>query len=229
MSPQCCRCNGNGRCKGCLCARSRRICTNTPSHNGRCENLSRATASEVATQPPDAAGWRRICTGFHGASNDLCRAIAALSRRICTTFTDPMGLAALTACRLIPLSKDPGVRPIGICETIRRIIGKAVLKVTKSDIQLAVGSLQLCAGHKAGCEAAIHAMHQIFEDEETEGVLLVDAKNAFNSLNHAAALHNSQILCPSLAPILINIYIPRQCRTIRCWRIHPLSGGNNSR
>ena len=59
----------------------------------------------------DAAGWRRICTGFHGASNDLCRAIAALSRRICTTFTDPMGLAALTACRLIPLSKDPGYGP----------------------------------------------------------------------------------------------------------------------
>ena len=37
-------------------------------------------------------------------------------------------------------------------------------------------------------------------------VLLVDAKNAFNSLNRAAALHNCQVLCPSLAPILINIY-----------------------
>ena len=118
-----------------------------------------------------------------------------------------MGLAAVTACRLIPLSKDHGVRPIGICETTRRIIGKAVLKVTKLDIQLAVGSLQLCAGHKARCETAIHAMHQIFEDEEIEGVLLVDAKNTFNSLNRAAALHNSQILCPSLAPILINIYV----------------------
>ena len=78
--------------------------------------------------------------------------------------------------------------------------------MTKEDIQDAVGPLQLCAGHDAGCEAAIHAMRKIFDDEETEGVLLVDAKNAFNSLNRSAALHNCQVLCPSLAPILINIY-----------------------
>ena len=49
-------------------------------------------------------------------------------------------------------------------------------------------------------------MCRIFHDEETEVVLLVHAKNAFNSLNHAAALRNSQVLCLSHAPILSNIY-----------------------
>ena len=39
-----------------------------------------------------------------------------------------------------------------------------------------VGSLQVCAGHEAGCEALIHAMKHIFENEESaEAVLLVDA------------------------------------------------------
>ena len=173
-------------------------------------DLIRSTALKVqgsaGPSGMDATGWRRICTGFHGASRDLCNALAAFTRRICSTFTDPSGLAAFIASRLIPLNKNPGVRPIGICETVRRIVGKAVLNVTKADIQSAVGPLQLCAGHDAGCEAAIHAMRKIFDDEETEGVLLVDAKNAFNSLNRAAALHNCQVLCPSLAPILINIY-----------------------
>ena len=173
-------------------------------------DLIRSTALRVqgsaGPSGMDAAGWRRMCTAFHGASKDLCNALAAFTRRICSTFTDPSGLAAFIACRLIPLNKNPGVRPIGICETARRIVGKAVLKVTKEDIQDAVGPLQLCAGHDAGCEAAIHAMRKIFDDEETEGVLLVDAKNAFNSLNRSAALHNCQVLCPSLAPILINIY-----------------------
>ena len=75
--------------------------------------------------------------------------------------------------------------------------------MTKADIQSAVGYLQLCAGFNAGCEAAIHIMHSIFECNKTEGVLLVDAKNTFNSLNRAATLHNIQMLCPSLAPILI--------------------------
>ena len=42
--------------------------------------------------------------------------------------------------------------------------------------------------------------------EETEGILLVDASNAFNSLNQQAALHNIQKLCPAIATILINIY-----------------------
>ena len=44
MPPQCCRCNGNGRCRGCVCVRGGRTCTScTPSRNGRCENLSTST------------------------------------------------------------------------------------------------------------------------------------------------------------------------------------------
>ena len=35
---------------------------------------------------------------------------------------------------------------------------------------------------------------------------LVDASNAFNSLNRNAALHNIQILCPQFSTILINTY-----------------------
>ena len=39
-----------------------------------------------------------------------------------------------------------------------------------------------------------------------EGILLVDASNAFNNLNRQVALHNIQAICPSLATILINTY-----------------------
>ena len=154
----------------------------------------------------DAAGWRRMCTAFQGASTDLCDALAAMTKRISTEYVDPSGLTAFTASRLVPLDKQPGVRPIGISEIARRIISKAILRVTKSDIQSAVGSLQLCAGQDAGVEAAVHAMRMIFESESTDGVILVDASNAFNCLNRAATLHNVQILCPCLAPALTNIY-----------------------
>ena len=67
----------------------------------------------------------------------------------------------------------------------------------------ATGCLQLCAGQRAGCEAAVHAMREIFTDQ---GVLLVDASNAFNSLNRRAALLNMFQLCPPLATILTNTY-----------------------
>ena len=52
----------------------------------------------------------------------------------------------------------------------------------------------------------MHAVRTAFESDENEAVLLVDATNAFNSLNRQVALHNIQRLCPLLATILINTY-----------------------
>ena len=49
-------------------------------------------------------------------------------------------------------------------------------------------------------------MKEIFDQEGTDGVILVDAENAFNKLNRQAALHNMQYLCPEFAVILINTY-----------------------
>ncbi len=43
--------------------------------------------------------------------------------------------------------------------------------------------------------------HRIYENEETEAILLVDA---FNSLNRKTALHNIRSLCPTLSTMLIN-------------------------
>ena len=40
----------------------------------------------------------------------------------------------------------------------------------------------------------------------TEGVLLVDAINAFNCLNRKAALQNVAQMCPSIAPAIVNTY-----------------------
>ena len=154
----------------------------------------------------DAHEWRRWCTSFQSTSIDLCHSLAKFAIRLCTNYVDPQGLSPFTACRLIALDKNPGVRPIGICETVRRIVSKAVLYVIKDDIQHATGSIQLCAGQIAGIEAAIHATCLQFSLPDTEGVLLVDASNAFNSLNRQTALHNIQVLCPAIATILINTY-----------------------
>ena len=50
------------------------------------------------------------------------------------------------------------------------------------------------------------SLAQIFQDPGREAALLVDASNAFNSINRKAALHNINIICPSLAQVLINTY-----------------------
>ena len=70
--------------------------------------------------------------------------------------------------------------PIGIGEVLRRIAGKVIMRVAKEDVINSVGSLQVCAGQNAGAKAAIHAMHDIYENNDTEAILLIDAENAFN-------------------------------------------------
>ena len=150
----------------------------------------------------DAVGWRRLCTGFHRHSSDLCSALAGCARRMCTEYVDPDGLGAFLACRLISLDKNPGVRPIGICEVVRRIIGKAVMATVKGEVLEAAGPLQLCAGQEAGAEAAVHAMKAVFEDAATDAVLFVDASNAFNNLNRKVALpeHPVHLSCDCYHP-----------------------------
>ena len=69
------------------------------------------------------------------------------------------------------------------------------------------GNLQLCAGQAGGCEAAVHAMSDIFDEEATDALLLVDADNTFNSLNRKVLLQNIKYLCPLMAVYIRNCYI----------------------
>ena len=62
------------------------------------------------------------------------------------------------------------------------------------------------AGFEAGAEAAIHAMKELYEEENSEAVIMIDASNAFNSMNRAVALKYIQVLCPTIATYLINTY-----------------------
>ena len=157
----------------------------------------------------DANGFKRIlaCKSFKKSSTALCEALATLTKTLCTEFVDQTLIEALVASRLIPLDKGEGaVRPIGVGEVLRRIISKCVMKIVKPEVLEVSGSLQLCAGQPAGSEAAVHAMRNIFDADGTDAVLLTDASNAFNALNRAAALHNSSVLCPSIAVYAINTY-----------------------
>ena len=91
-------------------------------------------------------------------------------------------------------------------EVSRRIVGKCIGWVLKEDIQLAAGPLQTATGLQSGAEAAIHSMRCTFEDDRTDAVILVDARNAFNSLKRQAALHSIRVICSQIATILVNTY-----------------------
>ena len=169
---------------------------------------AKRTAGAAGPSGLDSDGWKRmLCSKQFGKKTDeLCDAIASMAQRLCTSYIDPVLLQPYVACRLIPLDKKPGVRPVGIGEVLRRVIGKAVMTVLQRDMVRATAPLQVCAGIPGGVEAAVHAARQFFEHRDTEALILVDAENAFNSLNRDAALSNIRLLCPELASYVINTY-----------------------
>ena len=82
----------------------------------------------------DAINLKKLfCSRQHNrASERLCESLVALGRRICTEFVDPKSLESYIASRAIALNKNDGkggIRPIGIGEIIRRVLGKAIAQI----------------------------------------------------------------------------------------------------
>ena len=92
----------------------------------------------------DADGWRRMLTSreFGTSSTDLRKTFAQLIKRLCIEELETTtSLEAFTACRLIPLDKKSGLRPIGVGEVLRRITGKVIMMIFKKYITDAAGPL----------------------------------------------------------------------------------------
>ena len=91
----------------------------------------------------------------------------------------------MSSC-IIVIDKQPGVRPVGVGETWRRIFAKIVLKVTVPEATRAYQDYQLCDRLKVVIDDAIHRVQDLWdENSSTEewGFFLVDVKNAFSENN----------------------------------------------
>ena len=118
---------------------------------------------------------------FGTATIDFRKTFAQLIKTLSAEeLESPSSLESFVVCRLIALDKKLGLR---LGEVPWRIAGKAVMKLFKNDITRAAGALQLSAVQDAGVQAIVHTMHDIFSEENTEAVLLIDAEDTFNSIN----------------------------------------------
>ena len=78
------------------------------------------------------------------------RNTAILTRKLATKTLGLLTLETCIPCGMIPLDKNPGVRPIGVGDVLSRIVGKCLGWVLKEDIQLAAGPLQRATGLQSG-------------------------------------------------------------------------------
>ena len=170
------------------------------------KRISRRMHGSTGPSGLDADAWTRILTSYKASSDRLCAALAAAARCVCIESLDKDAMEGFTSARLIPLDKRPGVRPIAVGEVHRRIICRAIATVVESGVMGVEAPTQTCVGMQSACEASTHVMSTLLSMPEVEAILLVDASNAFNSLNRQAALHNVTRLCPALRGVIENTY-----------------------
>ena len=68
------------------------------------------------------------------------------------------------------------------------------------------GNTQLCLSQNWEIEHAIHSLRLPYEKLEIKAVVLIDAKNVFNCLNHDLAVDNVKRNCPALSFVVQSSY-----------------------
>ena len=66
---------------------------------------------------------------------------------------------------------------------LNKIAGEIIAFVLKGDVISRTGTLQVCDGQRSSVEATIQSMKMMYENKNTNAVLLADTSNAFISLN----------------------------------------------
>ena len=99
-----------------------------------------------------------LCFGC--ASEEFRVVVASLADWMANSFPPWAAYRALMDCHLVVLDKRPGVRPVGIGETLRRALAKLVMRAAGGQAKTECVNLQLCAGLEAGIEGETHAVGQ---------------------------------------------------------------------
>ena len=95
---------------------------------------------------------------FGAASGELRQIVAEFGEWLSNGRPPWSAYCAMMSGRLIALEKYPGIRPVGIGETWRRLLEKCLLRVMGQEVKTACGTEQLAGWVEAGIEGAVHSM-----------------------------------------------------------------------
>jgi len=102
----------------------------------------------------------------------------------------------------VDASGVPGLRPIGVPETIRKLVGQALKREVLPDGRRYVVSLQREVGVSGACEDLVHKADARLTVEPTRGALPPDFKNAFHKSSIQAALAVAEGAFPEILPYM---------------------------
>jgi hypothetical protein len=149
---------------------------------------------------PGISGWTAalFSLAFEDKEAPFAKFIVMLTQQIANG-TAP-GRYFLTASRLTPLDKNPGVRPIAVGELFYRVAAKTIFDNVFTDNMLDAN--QLGVKSPGGVEPIVHmvamARDGVLYDRSYSKVTLLDFKNAFNQVGRASIAAEVRSSCPEL-------------------------------
>ena len=169
-----------------------------PNSSNRHDNGSAAGNHYIS--PRTAGGLDGLCSqdlqdmvsaSAGGAATRLLESLAALLTPMLRGEVSLEACSLLCGASLTELRKpDGGIRLIAVGNVPRRLAGEIVSHRVMEEMGTLVRPAQLGYGTRWGCEAAVHATRAFLEEEEETQVLLkMDFRNAFNTIHRDAMLH----------------------------------------
>ena len=76
--------------------------------------------------------------------------------------------------------RDGGLRPVAAGSLLRRVTGKAIARKLTDKAASMFRPLQVGVGTRSGCEAVIHSMRQLVEEDPDLMICQTDFISAFN-------------------------------------------------
>ena len=149
-----------------------------------------------------------------GAGAGLLSALARLTQAWVHGLLPADHAPALCAANLTPLRKpDGGVRPVAVGDTLRRLVGKALLATNVAKQQVSsLAPLQTGIGIKGAAESVAMGCQSMVDHlaKQTGWVMLkLDMANAFNTVSRKDVLQGALELCPAAFNFLRFAYSER--------------------
>ena len=183
-----------------------------PSDAENADIWAKRVWAAIASFPPGSAGGPSGLRPTH--LKELCRKLGAgtpmvealgVFVEIATTSGFPAGVReVLCASSLIPLQKKGGgLRPIAVGDTLRRVVGKCLLRTEAVMTEFACLKPRQCGvGVKNAAEMVGMGLQRLVQSKAAKGdhdyvVLQVDMRNAFNSVSRDAVLKGCMAKVPS--------------------------------
>ena len=145
-----------------------------------------------------AAHLKESITCRDGLAQQTLNALTNFCNVVAAGKLDLACQSSFCGARLFALKKkDGGVRPVAVGEIYRRLVGKCMAALFNPQAATILQPHQLGVKTSGGCEAIIHALqgHLMNEDVHVDDkwVLLVDFKNAFNTLDRQHMLQQVRL------------------------------------